>query len=112
MRQPSERTREAPVHSAYAARNAGFDVEAVLGWTETDRREAFTRSALKRAKLDMMKRNALIVAGGALLEADDAGLRARVEAIAGDELEPALVRETAREVLASLKSGGTGTSVR
>ncbi len=33
----------------------------VLNWTEDDRRSAFTGSAMKRAKLDMMHRNAAIV---------------------------------------------------
>ncbi|MFU8830156.1 MAG: tRNA epoxyqueuosine(34) reductase QueG, partial [Phycisphaerales bacterium] len=40
---------------------SGFDLLKVLGWSEDDRREAFQSSAMKRAKLDMMKRNALIV---------------------------------------------------
>ena len=43
----------------------------LLNWTEEDRRRAFTRSALKRVKLDMLKRNALIAAGNALMERED-----------------------------------------
>lgn len=39
-----------------------FDLLEVLNWTEGDRRSAFQSSAMKRAKLDMMKRNARIVA--------------------------------------------------
>lgn len=39
-----------------------FDLLKVLGWTEGDRREAFAGSAMKRAKLGMMHRNARIVA--------------------------------------------------
>jgi epoxyqueuosine reductase len=97
--QPTERTGDAPVHEAYAPRRTGFDLLEVLGWTEADRRAAFTGSAMKRAKLSMMKRNALIVAGNALMEGDHPALRARIEAIARDDDEDPMVRETARSVL-------------
>ncbi|MCA9291033.1 MAG: tRNA epoxyqueuosine(34) reductase QueG [Phycisphaerales bacterium] len=97
--QPTRRTRRAGTHAAYAPRRSGFDLLEVLGWDEDARRAAFTTSALKRAKLDMMKRNALIAAGNALRRADLPALRARLEAIAADESESDLVRETARTVL-------------
>lgn len=74
----------------------------LLNWTEEDRRRAFTRSALKRVKLDMLKRNALIAAGNALAKRDDPALRRRVEELAVDESEPPLVRATAKQVLRSL----------
>jgi epoxyqueuosine reductase len=48
-------------HGAYAARRRGFDAREVLGWTEEDRRREFEGSALKRARLEMMHRNARIV---------------------------------------------------
>jgi len=67
--QPTNRTREAPVHEAYEARRDSFDLLGVMNWTEDDRRAAFSRSALKRAKLPMMKRNAIIAAGNALARA-------------------------------------------
>lgn len=44
----------------YAPRHAAFDLLGVLGWSEDDHRAAFARSALKRAKLDMIQRNARI----------------------------------------------------
>ncbi len=72
----------------------------VLQWTEPGRRHAFTRSALKRVKLDQIKRNALIAAGNHLARHDDAALRARIEALAADERESPLVRLTAEQVLA------------
>jgi epoxyqueuosine reductase len=100
--QPTERTQEAPVHDAYAERTTGFDVATVLDWTEADRREAFTQSALKRARLAMMKRNAVIVAGNMLAREDAPALRARLEAIAADESEDAVVRETARVIVGRL----------
>lgn len=101
--------REAPVLDAYepfrdddgTARDA-FDLLEVLGWREDDRRRAFTRSAMKRATLAMMKRNALIVAGNQLAEHEDMELRARVKQVAADESEPEMVRDTAALVLAAL----------
>ena len=99
--QPTARSSSASVHEAYAPRRTGFDLLEVLGWTEDDRRAAFVTSALKRAKLAMMKRNALIAAGNALARHDDAALRARIEAIAADGAEDEVVRTTAGAVLHS-----------
>ncbi len=100
---PTRRSRRGAVHPDYAPRRDGFDLLEVLGWSEDDRREAFTSSALKRAKLPMMKRNALIAAGNRLAAGvDDPPLRTRIEAIARDPEEPELVRTTARDVLARL----------
>ncbi len=98
-----------PIHPAYRPREAfaaGLPLLEVLGWTEEDRRAAFVRSALKRVKLDMLKRNALIAAGNALRESDDPPLRARLAALAADPAEPPLVRDTAQQVLATLPPPG------
>ena len=88
------------------ADGAGFDLLSVLGWTEEDRRAAFERSALKRASLAMMKRNALIAAGNAVTsgcgEELACRLRSRMAALASDEGEEELVRATARRVLVRL----------
>ncbi len=100
--QPTERRRWAPVHEAYAARDDGFDLLEVLDWDEQRRRDAFVRSAMKRAKLSMMKRNVLIAAGNVLARADDRILRTRVESIAEDASETELVRATAKSVLRRL----------
>lgn len=104
--QPTDRTRSQPTESAYAARSrshdssgASLDILAVLNWTEEDRREAFTTSAMKRAKLDMIRRNAVIVAGNHLRREDDPPLREWLVRIAADQDEPALVREAASDVL-------------
>ena len=78
----------------------------MLGWSEEDRREAFVTSSLKRAKLPMIRRNAVICAGNVLRERPVPELLARLRAIADDPREDPLVRETAREVLA----GGPGDS--
>ncbi|MEC9374040.1 MAG: tRNA epoxyqueuosine(34) reductase QueG [Planctomycetota bacterium] len=94
--------RAGEVHPAYAPRREGFDLLEVLGWDEEARREAFRKSSMKRARLEMMKRNALIAAGNRLRVGDDAALRRRIEEIAADGAEDAMVRETAALVLASL----------
>lgn len=52
----------ATINEAYDSDRDRFDLLEVLGWSEDDRREAFKGSAMKRAKLEMMKRNARIVA--------------------------------------------------
>ena len=100
--QPTERSRSAEANAAYASRRETFDLLEVLGWDEQARRDAFVRSALKRAKLAMMKRNALIAAGNVLAGGDDPGLRRRIEAIPGDPREDEMVRATARSVLERL----------
>lgn len=50
-------------HEAYVPGRGSFDLAEVLGWDEGARRSAFAGSAMKRAKLGMMKRNAVIAAG-------------------------------------------------
>ncbi len=96
--QPTERSRVAGVHPAYAERHGNFDLLEVLGWNTQARRDAFQRSSMKRAKLDMMKRNALIVAANMLAKRDQPELRGRIEAIAEDPNEEQMVRATARAV--------------
>lgn len=90
-----------PIHPRYAPRqiSEGLSLMEVLGWTVEQRQDVFRGSALKRVKLDMLKRNALIAAGNAMLKRGNAELLARVRAIASDENEPGLVRETACQVL-------------
>ncbi len=97
--QPTRRTRAAAVGEAYRPRRESFDLLEVLGWTEESRRDAFLRSAMKRARLSMMKRNALIAAGNALSAGGLPDLRRRVEEIAADPAEDPMVRDTARSVL-------------
>ena len=94
----------APIRSEYTPRHNSFDLLGVLGWTEDDRRAAFTRSAMKRAKLPMMKRNAIICATNAIAQDPTAsdGLRERIGALASDAHEKSIVRETARAALGIL----------
>lgn len=83
----------------YAPRRKGFDLLAVLGWTEEDRACEFQGTAMKRATLPMMKRNAAIVAGNVLARREDAGLRSGLERVAADDGEAAMVRESAAGAL-------------
>jgi len=102
--QPTRRALEQPTHTAYEPRRDSFDLLEVLGWSEEDRRGHFTRSAMKRAKLNMMKRNAIFAVGSALAnpgvsEAAARTLRSRLEEIAAENTEDELVRASARAVL-------------
>ena len=55
--------RRVEMNPVYEPRREGFDLLEILTWTEEDRRDAFAGTALKRATLDMMKRNARIALG-------------------------------------------------
>jgi epoxyqueuosine reductase len=112
--QPTERTQRAAVHPAYEPRHDGFNLLDVLNWDESARQQAFANSAMKRAKLNMIKRNAIIAAGNAKAEEERDELRKRIGEIAADVNEDELVRTTARAVLArfdSIKAADTGTAV-
>jgi len=94
----------ARVLAEYSPRRAGFDVMEVLGWTEEDRRGAFSGSSMKRATLAMMKRNAIIVAGN--VAGRDPRVLQLLAQVVADTGEPEMVRGTARAVLARLGRGG------
>lgn len=102
------RDQSVTINPAYAPRPAfdpGPPLLELLGWSAEDRQQAFIKSALKRIKLDMLKRNALIAAGNALARQNDNALRSRIAALAEDGNESELVRDTARQVLAKLDQG-------
>ncbi len=96
------------VRSEYASRRRGFDLLEVLGWDHAARREAFRVSPMKRARLEMMQRNAVIAAGNSLEHHEDPALRARVEGLAREGNAHELVRRTAREALERLPGGRRG----
>jgi len=85
---------------AYAPRRDGFDLLEILGWTEADRRGAFAKSALKRATLAMMKRNAILALRSHPPGLRDEQVRAALTHMRDDDTEPDLVRDAARLALA------------
>ena len=91
-------------HEAYTAARETLDAIEVLRWTEEDRRRELAGTAMTRAKLEMLKRNALIVVGNAAGAGHEhrAVIRAAVGAVAADaEASPELVA-LARGVLAQM----------
>lgn len=91
-------------HPLYASNRSGFSLASMLSWTMEDRQAGLGVSSMKRATLEMLKRNALIAAGNAIRASRDVDGRLieRVNAIAASGDEPALVRDTAKQVLAWL----------
>lgn len=92
------------VREAYRPQRRGFDLVEMLRWDETDRRRAFARTAMWRATLSMMKRNALVAAANAIQSGGSAALRAHIEDVAWSAREPDEVREVAWGVLAALSA--------
>lgn len=88
------------VHVRYTpkAYAEGFDLLDVLNWSAADRQRAFIGSALKRVKLEMMQRNAVIAAGNFLREHDHAELREKVVSLASADNASELVRDAAETV--------------
>jgi epoxyqueuosine reductase len=98
--QPTRRSRRSPGDPALAARRDGFSLLELLSWTEEDRRAAFVTSAMKRAKLPAMRRNAVIAAANAIVAGAHGSMELqamvdRVREIAADPAEDPLVRRTA-----------------
>ena len=97
--QPTTFTERKPINDAYKERFQSLDIFDVLQWNEDDRRRVFQGSAMKRVKLDMIRRNAIIVGGNLLSQMEDSDLLNKIKAIASDQDEEALVRDTAIAVL-------------
>ena len=96
--QITERGGLATINGAYTPTLNSLNVLEVLGWDEELRREVFRGSSMKRAKLGMMRRNAVIVAGNILAKGKDEALLEALQLIANDDDDP-LVKETAVAVL-------------
>lgn len=100
---------------AAARKDTAFPLLEVLGWDAAGRQAAVRGSALRRIRLEMFKRNALIAAGNRLAKGADARLLQRIRELAVDATEEDLVRATARQVLRRLDgvrppSGATGST--
>ena len=100
----SDTEHTAPIHPRYTPRPPGpaISLLELLNWDADARQSAFQSSALKRIKLDMLKRNALIAAGNYLASHDDAPLLLRIQQLAQEADEPELVRSTAKQILKRL----------
>jgi epoxyqueuosine reductase len=108
----AERAAGAPMRDEYAARRRGFDLLAVLGWDESERRARFATSAMKRITLAQMKRNAMLAAVREV-EAGGSGrerLLARLTDLAWCAGEPPSVRAAAREAVERLSRPGGSTA--
>ena len=102
--QQTEKTKVAEVRSEYKSNTVSLDLLEVLNWTEDDRRSAIRSSAMKRAKLDMFRRNAVIVAGNLLSKTQDKELHNKLVAIAQDTEEAEIVRAAAKETISEIVS--------
>lgn len=78
---------------AYRGERDRFDLLEVLGWNEDAKRGAFVGSAMKRAKLDMMRRNAAIALGNQPGMPPKAAKKLR--SMSRDRREPLAVRSAA-----------------
>lgn len=88
----------------YEARQASFNLLEVLGWDEDARRTTFAGSAMKRAKLGMMRRNAVIAAGNAIERLGASSevarsLRLGLQGVIDDSEADSELRELAQRVL-------------
>jgi epoxyqueuosine reductase len=92
---PTTRTGEAVWNDAYTPRFTTFDVLGVLDWTAETRTAAIAGTSMTRATLDMIRRNACIVASNMLQQNEHTPLRERLLAISQDPDEPAIVRSAA-----------------
>lgn len=86
-------------NSAYEPHRAGIDLIELLDWSETDRHTRLAGSAMKRARLDMLKRNALILLGERLKrERDEITIEAIRRVLSSDD-EPDDLKHIAARIL-------------
>lgn len=95
----------------YRPLRTGFDLAELLTWEETDRRQAFARTAMWRATLSMMKRNALVAAANAVRSGGAPGLYASIADVAWNAREEQDVRDFARTVLEEVDAVRAGGGV-
>ena len=96
---------------AYRSDRDRFDLLEVLGWSEDDRRDAFQGSAMKRAKLGMMQRNAAIGLAnrfGALEPKGQMRVRTMLDQVSGDAEADSLARAGARQALSAIDHADAG----
>ena len=103
------------VNSAYLPTRTGFVALDVLNWNDAARRDAFVNSAMKRAPLAVMRRNAVLVVGntlaaeilanpGSLTLDQRNAMNAALVRVANNPAEDSLVSLAAKDVLQRLAS--------
>ncbi|MCE2881857.1 MAG: tRNA epoxyqueuosine(34) reductase QueG [Planctomycetaceae bacterium] len=104
--QQTRASRRTGAHDAYGARLDSVDLLEVLGWTEEDRARLVVSSALKRATLAMMKRNALLALASVARANAALAMQATARAaeIEGNTEEDEVVRAAARQLQLTLES--------
>ncbi|MDP7028823.1 MAG: tRNA epoxyqueuosine(34) reductase QueG [Phycisphaerales bacterium] len=105
---PTLRTRQTPVHDEYAPRFTSWDVASVLDWGAEARLKTAAGTPTMRATLDMIRRNACIVAGGMVERQPGSPLASRLRAIASDAAEPEMVRDAAAAAITRADGGRAG----
>lgn len=96
------------INGEYTPRRDSLPLLEVLRWTDDDRQTAFAGTAMTRATLEMMKRNAVIVAGNAIRsdcpEPDRSNLLHRLRELAEDRADSPELANLAAATLARLSS--------
>jgi epoxyqueuosine reductase len=103
---PVENDRGGVIRSEYRESRRSLPLLEVLGWDAEDRSRALSGSAMKRATLSMLRRNAIIAAANTLGEQDRAAFVSRLRDAVRDDAEDAMVRETAAQTLTRLGENG------
>ncbi len=92
-------TKSAPTSPTYDHLIQKLSPLDVITWTQTDRENAFKKTAIKRAKLDQIRRNAIIIIGNLLEKQPSKHIRTHIQHIANDPNEPRIIRQTAQQAL-------------
>ncbi len=100
---PAAAEDETPAHTDYAPRRASLPLLAILDWSDEDRLAAVQGTALKRAKLAMWRRNAIIALGNDVSRNPVPRVIERLREIAAADAEALPVRQAARQVLRRLR---------
>ncbi|MFM9902054.1 MAG: tRNA epoxyqueuosine(34) reductase QueG [Polaromonas sp.] len=91
------------VNPAYQSERRAFDLIEMLGWTLEQKRKAIEGSAMKRADLDMLKRNAVVALGNqAARSGSPGGAGEALAALRGASIDQSLhemVRQAAAQAL-------------
>ncbi len=99
--QPNEKGAEQSIQEAYSPSLSSLNVLEVLQWGEEARRNTFRGSSMTRAKLGMMRRNAVIVAGNLMQSEQNIEMVNVLKTIAAKD-EDEMVRNTAIAVLETM----------